>query len=123
MIRYVIGAVSGVSLALLAAGSGQAATTARAHPGPAAAASVAYVVNENTSNSHGSLTPINTVTNKAGKPIPVGNQAWDLAITPNGHEAYVADIGTDGVTPVNLQTSKPGKLIKTGPSPYQVAIT
>ena len=56
------------------------------------------------------MTPINTATNKALKPIHVGTSANDIAITPNGKTAYVTS--NVGVTPINTATNKPGKLIE-----------
>jgi hyaluronoglucosaminidase len=38
----------------------------------------AYVANTN----YGTVTPIDTATNTAGTPIPVGSGPWAIAITP-----------------------------------------
>jgi hypothetical protein len=49
------------------------------------------------------VTPVNLVTGKAGKPIQVGGLPGGLAIDPNGRTAYVAvDSRTSGLTPVSL---------------------
>jgi YVTN family beta-propeller protein len=66
---------------------------------------IAYVV-----AGSGTVTPIRTATNRALKPIHVGTNASDVAITPNGSTAYVTS--NLGVTPINVATNKPGKLIK-----------
>ncbi len=82
MIRLVR-VVAGVVLGLLAAGP--AAVTARAAGGQilrvgTLTAPTAYVVNAESDT----VTPINTVTNRAGKPIRVGADPRAIAITPNG---------------------------------------
>jgi DNA-binding beta-propeller fold protein YncE len=56
------------------------------------------------------VTPIRTATDRALKPIHVGTNASDVAITPNGSTAYVSS--NLGVTPINVATNVPGKLIK-----------
>jgi YVTN family beta-propeller protein len=79
------------------------------------------------------VVPINTATNKAGAPITVGKGPRDIAITPGGRTAYVADVGRikansviptgRTVTPVNLATAKAGQPIRVGKDPVQVLIT
>ncbi len=49
----------------------------------------AYVVNQGS----GTVTPINTVTGKAGKAIPTGNQPVAAAMSPNGKTLYVVNGG------------------------------
>jgi YVTN family beta-propeller protein len=48
-----------------------------------------YVVNTGSGPNAGTVTPINTVTNKAGRSIKVGSYPQAIAITPNGKTAYV----------------------------------
>jgi len=69
------------------------------------------------------VTPIYTATNTAGKPIPVGSMPWDIAITPNGKTAYVANRGSDTVTPISIVTGRAGTPISVGSSPVAIAIT
>ena len=59
------------------------------------------------------VTPINTATNTPGKPITVGAQPWQIAITPNGKTVYVASatMHTGMVTPINTATNTAGKPI------------
>jgi len=92
----------------------------------------------------GAVTPINTATNTAGTPIPVGTNPGNIAITPNGLTAYVASFGCvppppslppnpnpcpmpdptdDIVTPVNTATNTPGATITVGLVPTGIAIT
>jgi YVTN family beta-propeller protein len=71
------------------------------------------------------LTPINTATNVAERPIAVPN-AYAVAITPDGETAYVTDFGgptvSTTVTPVNLMTGKREAPITVGSQPLAVAI-
>ena len=60
----------------------------------------------------GTVTPISTATNKAGKEIKVGPTASAIAITPNGRTAYVVSEGSDTVTPISTATNMAGKPIK-----------
>jgi len=69
------------------------------------------------------VTPINTATNTAGKPIDVGN-AQSIVITPDGKTAYVINgYGSDSVTPINTATNEAGKPIPVGQAPEHIAIT
>jgi YVTN family beta-propeller protein len=77
----------------------------------------AYVVNgfdaaTTPANAPGTITPVNLAEGSAGKPIKVGTNPGEMAISPNGRIAYVADsnalTGTPTVvTPVNLSTNTP----------------
>ena len=78
----------------------------RAYPPPRQgplAQVTAYVAS---SDGH-TVVPVNTVTNKAGKPIKVGPGPEAIAITPDGKTAYVANGGlpySDTVTPIRTAT-------------------
>jgi DNA-binding beta-propeller fold protein YncE len=75
----------------------------------------AYVVNgfdaaTTPANAPGTLTPVNLAEGRAGQLIKVGTNPGDMAISPDGRIAYVADsnalTGTPTViTPVNLSTN------------------
>jgi DNA-binding beta-propeller fold protein YncE len=77
----------------------------------------AYVVNgfdaaTTPANAPGTITPVNLAEGSAGQPIKVGTNPGEMAISPNGRIAYVADsnalTGTPTVTtPVNLSTNTP----------------
>ena len=56
------------------------------------------------------VVPIQTATNTAGKPIPVGFFPFHIALTPNGTTAYATS--SSGLTPINTATNAPGKTIK-----------
>jgi DNA-binding beta-propeller fold protein YncE len=74
------------------------------------------------------IVPINTVTNRAGKPIPIKGNMGDIAVTPDGKTAYVASgdlIGTQAgtVTPISTATNTPGRPIRIPGGAGVVAIT
>ncbi len=60
----------------------------------------AYVVN----SSSGTVTPIRTATNKAGRAINVKRYPYAIAITPNGKTAYVTNTLLNTVTPIQTAT-------------------
>ena len=126
--------VTPVVLISLAAGLGSVvpaphavADAARMAGSPGSAAGpgspvTAYVANFNS----GTVTPIATATNTAGSPITTGNQPFDIAITPNGKTAYVANgayVGPGTVTPIATATNTAGPPITTGTEPQDIAIT
>jgi len=83
----------------------------------------AYVASAGT----GTVTPIDVATGRAGTPIPVGNGADAVAITPDGKTAFVANYGANGsghtVTPIDVATGRAGSPIKVGDGPDAIAIT
>jgi YVTN family beta-propeller protein len=122
-----------VALALASAvGTGQAAPQAmRAAAGARDAASpdgwqtsgrtpvTAHVVNFLSD----SVTPINTATDRAGRPIPVGCSPDAIAITPDGRTAYVVNGVSETVTPISAATNRAGRPIPVGSLPGAIAIT
>ena len=79
----------------------------------------AYVVNA----KFGTVTPINTATNKVGKAVKVGKDPVAVAITPNGKTAYVVNEGSGTVTPVPISGGRTGPALAVGSDPTQMAIT
>jgi DNA-binding beta-propeller fold protein YncE len=69
------------------------------------------------------MTPVETGTNTAGKPIKIGAIPTAIAITPDGRTAYIADEHPATVTPVATATGTPGKPISIGGFPWAIAIT
>ncbi len=69
----------------------------------------------------GTVVPITTATNRAGKPIPVASGPMVIAITPDGRTAYVS--GTLGVTPISVATNTAGPPIRAGTATGSLAIT
>ena len=71
----------------------------------------------------GTVIPISTVTNRAGKPIPVGRNPFRIAITPDGKTVYVVNMVSGTVTPITAATNTLGTPIPVGRRPYAIAIT
>ena len=65
-----------------------------------------------TNGGSGTVTPISTATNKAGRPIKVGLGPDSIAISPNGKTAYVGNVGSQTVTPINIATNRAGRAIR-----------
>jgi DNA-binding beta-propeller fold protein YncE len=56
------------------------------------------------------VVPISTATNTPGRPIQVGFNALEIAITPDGKTVYV--VASNEVVPVNTATNQPGQPIR-----------
>jgi DNA-binding beta-propeller fold protein YncE len=85
---------------------------------------IAYVITDGVlDHGAGTVTPVNTATNQAGRPIKVGRGPVGIAITPNRRTAYVTNSGSGAVTPINTLTSRAGRPIKVGPNPGAIVIT
>jgi DNA-binding beta-propeller fold protein YncE len=73
------------------------------------------------------VVPINTVTNKPGKPIRVSHGESSITITPDGKTVYVGGGGRNGrpgyVTPINTATSTPGKPVRVSTGAGNMAVT
>ena len=110
----VVGGVVSLGLGLGAGPQSAAAATPRSW--------VAYVVNR------GAVVPVSLTTGKVGKAIkaPAGISDDEIAITPNGAEAYVVGVDASGqgwVTPIATATNTPGVPIAVGLSPTSIAIS
>ena len=91
--------------------------------GPAAIAitpdgKTAYVVN----GTSGTVTPIDTTTNRPGPAITVGREPAAIAITPNGKTAYVVNTTSGTVTPITTATGTAGPPITVGNYTMSIAI-
>jgi YVTN family beta-propeller protein len=78
----------------------------------------AFVVN----SASGTVTPVNLVTRRAGKPIRVGADPRAIAITPSGRMAYVVNSGSGTVTPILTGTRRAEAPIRVGSDPQAIAI-
>ncbi len=138
MIKYGVGVASGVALVLAAvAGPGSAATaspvrvtgpTHRAARAAAGSAPVAWVVNRSVHSAvKGTVTPIDTATNKVIKTIPVSFNATGVALAPDGETAYVALFDARAlhgfVIPVNTTTYRKGAPVRAAYDPGTMAVT
>jgi DNA-binding beta-propeller fold protein YncE len=76
----------------------------------------------------GTVIPISTATNTVGRPIHVGVNADQIAITPDGKTLYVGAAGgliggpMGAVVPISTATNTPGKPIRIG-SAVTIGIT
>jgi DNA-binding beta-propeller fold protein YncE len=75
------------------------------------------------------VTPISTATNKAGKPVPVGQGPLTIAFSPDSKTAYVASSGEGAkvwvhskLTPVSTATGKPAPFLKLGPAADEITL-
>ena len=73
------------------------------------------------------VTPVDAVTNRSGKPVPVQG-AYALAVAPGGGTAYVLATPDPNsqqgfVVPVDIRTSTAGTPIKVGLNPVRIAFT
>ncbi len=75
-----------------------------------------------TSGIYNNVTPIDTVTNSPGTPIPMGN-ATSIALTPDGTTAYVSNDVSETVTPITTATDTVGTPIPVPDGPEGIAIT
>jgi YVTN family beta-propeller protein len=80
---------------------------------------VAWVANY----GDGTVTPVNLVTRKAARAIPVGAGPRAILASRDGKTVYVADSASDTVTPVSAAAGKPGKPIRVGGNPWALALT
>jgi YVTN family beta-propeller protein len=85
----------------------------RAHP------PTAFVVN----SGSGTVTPVDMITRRAGKPIRVGTDPQAIAITPDGRTAFVANADSGTVTPVDTVTRRAARPIRVGADPRAIVIT
>jgi len=75
------------------------------------------------------VTPIDTATGTAGKPISAGRPAAGgceadvIAVTPDGKTAYVTSYNDGTVIPISTATNTAGPPIRTGTNPSDIAIT
>jgi DNA-binding beta-propeller fold protein YncE len=97
-----------------------------ATPAPAAASTatpMAYVANAGSNT----VTPINTVTGKAGIPIPVALLPTAVVASPNGKTVYAVSFGNDesgagaGITPISTATNTAGSEIPV-PAPVDMTV-
>ena len=69
------------------------------------------------------VTPVNLITHKAGRPIVVGPNPCDIAINHSGTTAYVTISGGNEVVPINLKTFKTQKPYIVGSGPEGIAMS
>jgi DNA-binding beta-propeller fold protein YncE len=87
-----------------------------------ASASVGSTTLYVTDSNSGTVTPVDAMSRVVGTPIAVGSVPTDIAITPDGTTAYVANWGGT-VTPVALDSNTAGTPIPIDGDPMWIAIT
>ena len=55
-------------------------------------------------------------------PIPVGNRAWGIALSPAGSKLYTANGASNDVSVVDVKSRKELRRIKVGDGPWGIAI-
>src|SRR5215813_1363437 len=112
MMKRAVAAVAGLGLAMAldaCAGHGPSGDPVAVVHLPRGPFTV-YVLNQGS----GTVTPISTATNKAGKPIKVGHSPCSMAISPDGRAVYVTNQMAGTVTPISTRTNRAGQPIKVG---------
>ena len=106
--------------AIIAAVVAIVACFAAAATADASAAPLIYVANSSTNT----VSAINPATNQVvGTPIPVGNQPFSLALTPDGRRAYVVNRFSGTVSVIDVASRQVvGDPIPVGEGPTQVAV-
>ncbi len=79
----------------------------------------AFVAN----SGSGSVTPVDLVTRKAGRPVRVGAKPAAIGLAPGGPTAFVADSRSNAVTPIDVATRTVEKPIAVGVDPEAIALT
>ena len=70
----------------------------------------------------GTVSAIDTATNKVVATIPVGKRPWNMAITPDGKKLYVANGRSNSVTVIDAESNKVLKEVAVGELPWGVVI-
>lgn len=74
-------------------------------------------------NNHGTVTVIDTATNKVTATVPVGADSYGIAISPDGRQVYVANSGSANVTVISTSTSTVTATVPVGAGPRQIAFS
>ncbi len=66
------------------------------------------------------VTPINLLTNKAKRPIQVGNAPIAVAVSPDGSTAFVVNYNSGSLTPISVAADTPGTPIPVSGAPQAI---
>ena len=69
------------------------------------------------------VTPIDLATRRALPPIDVGNAPVAVAVSPDGHAAYVANANSGSVSPISVSTGRAGPAIAVPGAPQALALS
>ena len=97
----------------------QAAPVVAGSAGKTSRQPVAWVANYGSAT----VTPVNLISRKAGRAIPVGAGPQAIVATPDGRTVYVANGGSGTVTPIDTATGRAGPPIQVGADPVALAVT
>jgi hyaluronoglucosaminidase len=98
----------------------QGACALRVAPG----GDTAYVLATPDPNSQqGFVVPVHIHAGTAGTPIKVGLNPVQIAFTPDGKMAYVANYASQSVTPIRLADGRAGPAIAAGMIPTRLAVS
>jgi YVTN family beta-propeller protein len=100
-------------------GQAEAVPAVAAATGKAARQPMAWVADYGS----GTVTPVNLISQKAGRAIPVGADPQAIVVTPDGRTVYVANAGSGTVTPIDTTTDRAGPPIQVGADPVALAVT
>jgi YVTN family beta-propeller protein len=81
-------------------------------------AQIAYVTND-----EGTVSVIDVASREETATITVGDDPWEVAFTPDGSKAYVANSGSDTVSVIDVATSTVIETIPVGANPQGVAVS
>jgi DNA-binding beta-propeller fold protein YncE len=74
-------------------------------------------------SQQGFVVPVDIRTSTAGTPIKVGLNPQQIAFTPDGTMAYVANYASESVTPIQLADGRAGPAITAGKTPARLAVS
>jgi DNA-binding beta-propeller fold protein YncE len=74
-------------------------------------------------SQQGFVVPVHLRTSTAGTPIKVGMSPVQIAFTPDGKMAYVANYASDSVTPIRLADGRADPAIPDGKIPTRLAVS
>ncbi|NJD36063.1 MAG: hypothetical protein FIA96_14740, partial [Betaproteobacteria bacterium] len=74
------------------------------------------------SNGEGTLSVLDTASNKVVATIKVGKRPWNMAVTPDNKKLYVANGKSNSVSVIDTLTDKVIKEIPVGDTPWGVFI-
>jgi DNA-binding beta-propeller fold protein YncE len=74
-------------------------------------------------SQQGFVVPVHIRTSTAGQPIKVGMAPVQIAFTPDGTMAYVANYASESVTPIRLADGRAGPPIAAGKNPTRLAVS
>ncbi len=113
-------AVAAIAVAVAVPAGQRGPTGPSGQSGPAAGAGAGAPVAYVASSDSGTVTLINTVTNRVERQLKVPGAGF-IAVSPDGKTVYVT--GSRGVTPISVRTGRAGRPMRVGRFPQYIAFT